>query len=239
MKMNHCFILITLFFHTANAQVQVSTINDKHDHSFPFIRSKNATVTKKINSYLQNQILQNEKVETSPDKIFENSKFIHKDTIQQSGYESIHYKVERNNAQVLSLSFTFESTGAYTSFYNEYYSFNLQTGKLINAKDLFTSAGVNYLKQFLTRERKKRMDQSVKGEVPNAKDSAFIIERYSHCNQEANENNIFITPNGIVFYKADCFPHAWQAYDINLDIEFTIKQLEKYLTDSGKKLLLK
>jgi hypothetical protein len=239
MNINIFFILFTLAFYTANAQVQVSTIEDKHNHTFPLIRSKNATVAQKINSYLQNQILQNEKVETDPGRIFENSKYINEDTIQQSGYESIHYKIERNNAQILSLSFSFESTGAYTSYYNGYYSFNLQTGKLIDAKDLFTTTGLHYLKQFLPRERKKRIDQFIKEESPNAEDSAFLIERYSYCNQQADENNVFITSSSIVFYKEYCFPQAWRPYDTNLDIAFTITQLEKYLTYPGKKLLLK
>jgi hypothetical protein len=238
MNVNIFLAIFTLSFYTANAQVQITTLNDKHNHSFPLICSKNKSIANNINGYLQNKILTNERIETSTDKIFENSKYINEDTIQQSGYQSIDYKVEMNNYQILSLCFKIESTGAYTSYYDEYYSFNLETGKMIVAKDLFTTAGLNYLRKYLVRERKNRIDKFIKEELPPIEDSAYVIERYENCNQEADENNIYITSRGVVFYKEYCFPHSQRPFDTDLDIIFKIKQLEKYLTESGKKLLL-
>lgn len=237
MNINVYFILLSLTFCTANAQVQISTITDKHDHSFPLIHSKNATIANNINSYLQSQILSNKKIETSPNKIFERSKHIYSDSIQQSGYSWIKYKVEANNSRVLSLSFLMESTGAYSEYYNKYYNFNLQTGKLIVAKDLFTPAGLNYLRKFLSNKRKRRINKFISEEYPHSEDSTLLKDTYNKCNQKADENNISITSYEIVFYKEYCFPHAARPYDTDLTIVCKIKQLEKYLTEPGKKLL--
>lgn len=41
-----------------------------------------------------------------------------------------------------------------------------------------------------------------------------------------------------MFYKKHCFPHHSLPYETDLNIAIPIKQLEKYLTDYGKKLLL-
>lgn len=238
MNINVFLILLILTCYSAKAQVQISNLTDKHDHSFPLVHTQQATIANKINRYLQSEILSNEKMETSPQKVFENSKYIYTDSMQQSGYTSINYKVEVNNAQVLSLSFDIESMGAYPEHYKEYYNFNLQTGNLIVAKDLFTPAGLNYLRKFLSNERKRRIDQFLGGEYPNPEDSIFIKSTYKECNQQADENNISITSYEIVFYKEYCFPHAARSYDTDLNVVCRIKQLEKYLTEPGKKLLL-
>jgi hypothetical protein len=232
------FILLSLSCYTANAQVKITTITDKKDHSFPLIHSKNATIANKINSYLQGQILSNKKIETSVNKVFEHSKYIYTDSIQQPGYSWIKYKVEANNSRVLSLTFLLESTGAYSEYYNEYYNFNLQTGKLIVAKDLFTPAGLNYIRKFISNERKRRINQFISEEYPHVEDSSYLKDMYNNCNQKTDENNFSITADGIVFCKEYCFPHADRPYDTDLNIVCRIPQLEKYLTEPGKKLLL-
>lgn len=239
MNINRCFILLLLTCSTAKAQVQITTLTDKNDHSFPLIHAKNANIANNINRYLQNEILSNEKMETSPKKIFENSKYIYNDSIKQSGYSWIKYKVALNNARVLSLSFEMESTGAYSESYDKYYNFNLQTGKLIVAKDLFTSAGLNYLRKFLSNERNKRVREFLSGEYPLSEDSTLIKDTYNECTQKAELNNISIKAYVIIFCKEDCFPHAARPYDTDLNVVCKIKQLEKYLTEPGKKLLLK
>jgi hypothetical protein len=54
---------------------------------------------------------------------------------------------------------------------------------------------------------------------------------------EPHEENIFISKEGITFYKGGCFPHAWRPYDADLDIVFSNKEIEKYLSDFGKRIL--
>lgn len=237
MNKSLCIILASLTCYTVNAQVQITTLTDKNDHLFPLVYSKNTAIAKNINSYLQSDLLSNEKIETSPHTVFENAKYISTDSNQQAGYTSISYKVEMNNAQVLSLSFDIETMGAYPDHYNKYYNFNLQTGKLIVAKELFTSAGLNYLKKFLSNERKRRINQFLSGKYPLSEDSTFIIDTYKECNRHADLNNLSITAYEIVFYKEYCFPHVARSYDTDLNVTCKIKQLEKYLTVPGKKLL--
>ena len=70
-----------------------------------------------------------------------------------------------------------------------------------------------------------------------AEDSSFIAENFAECNAKADEKKMFISKDKILFYKEDCFPHAWGPYETNLNIIFTHKELEKYLSNFGKKLL--
>ncbi|AEV98849.1 hypothetical protein A4D02_09880 [Niastella koreensis] len=238
MNINVCLTLFILTSYPAKAQVQISTLTDKNDHSFPLIHAKNTTIANNINRYLQSNILSNEKMETSPTKIFENSKYINTDSNQQAGYTGLNYKVAVNNAQILSLSFDIESMGAHPEHYKEYYNFNLHTGNLIAAKDLFTTAGLNYLRKFLSNERNSRINQFISEEYSKSEDSTLIKDTYKECNEKADENNISIAAYEIVFYKEYCFPHVARPYDTDLDVVCKIKQLEKYLTEPGKKLLL-
>lgn len=237
------FILFLLIFSTTQAQFKISTIKDaspfeRESLEFPFIRSANTNVANKINAFLQSEMLENPTVITNPRKIFFNRKYIRTDSINQSGYSDMSYKVIMNTARVLSLQFDVETTGAYSHYYNEYHSFNAQTGKPILAAAIFTAEGIKYLRKYLVKERAKLINRFIEEECQDYQDTAYIKERYAACNQEATESQIFVLPNNIMFYKDDCFPHAARPYNTDLNITIPIVQLQKYLTDYGRKLLL-
>jgi hypothetical protein len=93
----------------------------------------------------------------------------------------------------------------------------------------------------LITKRKVEISKWIKkmsGEYENKEDSVWVKETFTECNQNASENNFLITKAEIVFYKENCFPHAARPYDTNLDIKFNYKQLKKYLTAEGRRLLL-
>lgn len=237
------FCCSLLFFSTTQAQVTISSIKNPStgfgtNLVFPYIKSANPKTGNAINAWLQSKMLDNSTVITNPHKIFFNRQYISTDTFSQSGYSELSYKVVMNTSRVLSVQFDVEATGAYTSFYNEYHSFNSQTGKPVTTNAILNTDGITYLRKYLVEERKKLYEKYINEECQDNKDSAYIRERYVECNKSADEENIFILPQSIMVYKEDCFPHVDRPYNIDLNITIPIKQLLKYLTDYGKKLLL-
>jgi hypothetical protein len=242
--MNKVFFICTLlFFTTTQSQVTISTIKNPStgygsNLVFPYVKCANSKTAQTINAYLQEKMLDNSTVITNPHKIFFNRQYINTDTLSQSGYSELSYKVLMNTSRVLSIKFDIEATGAYSHYYNEYYSFNTETGKTITAAAIFNAEGLKYLGKYLVKERKKLYELFIKEECQDYKDTAEIRETYIDCNKRADVNQIFILPKSIMFYKEHCFPHHSRPYDTDLDITIPVKQLEKYLTDYGKKLLL-
>lgn len=244
--MQKIFYLFTLFIcHTAQAQLKVVTIHDvgpfeNSTLDFPFIRSANANVANKINAFLQTSILENSTIITDPKQIFHNRKYIYSDSVKQMGFSDIRYEVTMNTARVLSLEFDLETMGAYGTNFKSYYSFDSQTGKPVLTKDIITAEGLNYLKKYLTKERRKEIVRFINDDVQveDDTDTAYIKERFAECNKDAGVDNLFILNKNILFYKGFCFPHVVRVYETDLNISIPIKQLQKYLTAYGRKLLL-
>jgi hypothetical protein len=205
--------------------------------AFPLIHSPKTNIAQQINSTLQSRILENPGIQTDSHKAFANAKYIVSKHSIQSGYTDIRYRVLVNNPRVLSLAFELETMGAYPDSYRDYLSFDLQTGTLITAPHLFSVEGCTYLRKYLVAEREKRIKKYQASVKPEAEDAAALEQMYAECNQYPDENNLMILTGNILFFKASCVPHAWAPYDTNLDIVISIKQLEAYLTDTGKALL--
>ncbi|HEY8897667.1 MAG TPA: hypothetical protein VIM79_22735 [Niastella sp.] len=237
------FLCSLLFFTTTQSQVTVSTIKNPStgygsNLVFPYIKSANQKTAKAINAYLQFKMLDNSTVITNPQKIFFNRQYINTDTLSQSGYSELSYKVVMNTSRVLSIQFDVEATGAYSYYYKEYHSFNTQTGQAITANTIFNAEGLKYLRKHLIKERKKLIAKFMEEDGGDVKDSAYITETYVECNKSADADKIFVLPKSIMFYKERCFPHHSMPYETDLNITIPVKQLEKYLTGYGKTLLL-
>lgn len=242
-------LLLLILTLISQAQVKITSITRRESksswlsYSFPLIRHSNPTVAKKINSYLQKEILDNPKIETSANKIFEHSRYINNDSVHQSGLSEISFSVEVNNPRMLSLSFQIEGTGAYSETYPLYYNFDLSTGGLIETKKLLTAAGMVHVQKLLVEKRKRRIDEAIRENTPSISDSAsvedssWISERYSECNKEPGAENILIKKNSILFYKGYCFPHVARPFDTNLDIDLSFIDLRKYFTNYANALL--
>ena len=132
--------------------------------------------------------------------------------------------------------------GAYPEYYKKYFGFDSKSGEPLPAKTLFTEEGLTEIKKILIEERGKKIKERISeikadDEKQFTEDSAFIFETFAKCNDEANEKDFFISKENIIFYKEDCFPHAWQSYGAGLDFVFSNKEIKKYLSDFGKRIL--
>ncbi|HEX6846867.1 MAG TPA: hypothetical protein VF144_07810 [Chitinophagaceae bacterium] len=237
-------LLFFLFASVCLAQFKSRKITCKQDSglTFPLFISDNKTAAKKINDHLQMEFFETTTSQTPEAKLFDEYRFIFDDSMIQPGYTSISYRIESNNPKILSVLFEVEGMGAYPTYYKRYFTFYNNTGAPISTDTLFTTAGLKTIKEILVKKRKEEIKEWIRSlkadnETPYAEDSSFIADNFAACNAEADESKMYIRKGKILFYKYDCFPHAWGPYETNLDIEFTYKELEKYLSAFGKKLL--
>lgn len=241
-------LLLFLFLIVSPAalpQYKIREIRSPQDTDlvFPFFYNINKAASKKINEFLQKNFFETTIYQTPELKLFDESRFFQNDSNSQSGYTSITYKVKLNNSKVLSVAFEVESMGAYPTYYQRYFSFSAKTGNILSPDSLFGKDQVDFLQKYLIAKRKAEIKKWI-DELRNdggsvfKEDSSFIFETFNDCNAEADLKNLFITSDKVLFYKEDCFPHAWMPLNTNLDIEFMYKDLERYLSVFGKKLLL-
>jgi hypothetical protein len=240
------FLLLLLFSLPGLAQYKIRELKRRGDKDFvfPVFSGTNKTAAKKINELLQIVFFETTTPKTPEKKLFDEHRFISEDSIFQSGYTytSISYKVELNTPKILSVVFEVEAMGAYPTHYQQYFSFDSRNGNIYSPQSIFTENGIAIIKKTLIDKRNEEISEtieelSVDDPLRFIADSTFIFERFESCNEEAEEKNMFIKKGKILFYKHDCFPHAWRPYETNLDIVFTFKEVKKYLSDFGKKLL--
>lgn len=238
------FFLFFLFSLPGLTQFKYREIKHSKDKDlvFPVFTNANKAVAKHINEFLQMDFFGMTIYRIGEHKLFDDSRYISEDSIHQGGYTSISYTIELDNSKILSVLFEVEGMGAYPTYHKRYFSFDSKTGKPISADTLFTNKGLQAVKELLIRRRNEEIKNWI-GELSRdsltnyPEDSSFIAEKFAECNAEAGEKKMFITNDKILFYNEGCFPHAWGPYETNLDIEFTQKELEKYLSGLGKKLL--
>lgn len=238
------FFLFFLFSLPGLTQFHYREIKHHKDKNlvFPVFTNANKAVAKHINEFLQMDFFGTTIYRIGEHKLFDDSRYIWEDSIVQGGYTSISYNIELNNSKILSVVFQVEGMAAYPTYFKRYFSFDAKTGKPISADTLFTNQGLKRIKEILIKKRNVEIETRIEelsrdSLVDYPEDSSFIAEKFSECNAEAEENKMFITKDQVRFYKQDCFPHAWGPYETNLDIVFAHKELEKYFSELGKKLL--
>jgi hypothetical protein len=239
------FVFLLILSIAVESQVKIQSLDYKRGEdsrlSFPYVLSANKDVEKRINALLQNELLENEFATANPKIVFKNSEFVHNDSAWQSGYTEMAYHVEVNKSRLLSLSFEFETMAAYPESYSRYYNFDLQTGELVDVKKIFTTTGIDWIKKTLISEREKRINDVIRDIRTTyeeyAEDSIFVHETFLECNGQADEKQIFIKAKSIVFHKGYCFPHVARNLDIDMDVEWSFKKLEKYFTAYARSIL--
>lgn len=229
-----------------SAQFKVRELKENSDPKsarlvFPVFTSKNKIADKKINEFLQTEILFTSTLKTPGKKLFEEAKYISGEP-GQSGYTSMSYTIEVNNASMLSIFLEIETMGAYPEYYKRYFNFNSKNGDPLSTNQIFTGRGMAQIRKIIIGEREKRIkgwvsELKADDEKLFAEDSVFIVETFAKCNGETDEENFFISRGDVLFYKEVCFPHAWRPYDTDLNIIFSFKDVEKHLSDFGKQIL--
>ncbi|QSQ13884.1 hypothetical protein [Myxococcus landrumensis] len=182
-----------------------------------------------------------------------------------AGLASQTFAVTRNDARLLTIHFHAESCGAYCETSSVAYSFDPQTGRLLNPRELFTPAGALALTQRMRKEKQRRyraqLSQTEKALKSARKKKAAdekladLEERISfnracldQLDQDAEEplsassfNDRWEFKSGTAVWTDErCSNHAMRALDDvgNVSLSLSYPSLRPYLTAYGKRMLL-
>lgn len=109
------------------------------------------------------------------------------------GTASLDFSIMRNDAYVLSLEFLADGCGAYCEEYKVPYNFDVRTGKMLLASELFTKHGFRVISIMMSNERKRQYTARInsikqemkmlrkKGKTKEAAELQDIIDFNVHC----------------------------------------------------------
>lgn len=208
------------------------------DLSFPLITLPDPAASKKINAYLQKELLQQDTVRTSAKHLFDSVKFVSPD----GGTDDLDYTVLVNSPKLLSLEFDGTYEGAYPTSFEQYFQFYTRSGEPVLLEDIMTREGREELGKDLIRKRNVLIAAhlgELKKDTEAVKDLDWIKTSFKESNEEADSNLFSIQLAGLLFHKGQSLPHVILCYDADLDIKYSFQQFAPWLNDFGKKLLLK
>lgn len=185
---------------------------------------------------MQSRLLLNTTQKTRVGNLFD--KVVFSDS--NSGYSSINYFVNTNNARFLSIVTTIETMGAYPDQFSTYFNFYTPTGELIYLNDLFGREDLQQLNKYLQQQRIVLIKEHVKlyeADSLTADDMDYMRTTLTDCNKEQNLQYFIIEKDSILFFNERCFPHAAMNFEANLAVKTPIKKLLLWLSNNGRALL--
>ncbi|MDF2454859.1 MAG: hypothetical protein K0R51_852 [Cytophagaceae bacterium] len=234
------------------SQAKISNLKDecKTENAFPYIESGvTHLAAEKINTLLQVRLL-----EIVPDA-YEKCAFekVMYDSINCCSYISFYeYTIAKNSKTLLSFRIIGETMGAYPENASWEYNFNVITGDLISSEEIFTEKGYAKLKEKITFNRRKRVNDfltNLNSSLDDNKDANELEyennqrDIYERCLDYINEDDFFygsflIQNDKIIFIRERCSNHAMRALD-DLDSfndEVFVKDVYNDLNEYGKAL---
>jgi hypothetical protein len=140
----------------------------RHDMKLPFVSSKSAEVSKKINDYLFIDLLRI----PAPKNIHQKLNNVSQQAIWSLDTQT--YQVILNNGNLLSIDSTVEYCAAYCDMARVRYNFDAISGRHIGVLDLFTPQGIVDLAKVLQKQREQRIQRELKsiknGDITYTKD---------------------------------------------------------------------
>ena len=204
--------------------------------NFPVISLPDRAVARKINDFLQINVLKQTTLKAPGLQVFDKAKW----TEKQTGIDAMNYTVYANNSNLLSIGLDFEWMGAHPEPDQASFVFNSQNGEIVLPADIFTPQGMKDLAGEVIQKRSELIAahlKKLKADPEGAEGIDNIKEDYTSCNTAAKLEAFYVTATGIVFHKAYCLPHVIANLDIPLDITYSFNQLRPRLSAFGQKLL--
>ena len=145
------------------------------------------------------------------------------------------FSVNFNKHNLLSLSISVETMGAYPDGYLKSFNFNTRTGSLVYLDSLIKKDSMASLVSRLNSELKKRMEEAnaiaeEDAEKPEEGDSMETLFERTEFSKE-DLKSFTITEKGINFYFDFGFPHAFQSLEPAGDFFISKEELKKYLKE--------
>ncbi|MDR2237737.1 MAG: hypothetical protein LBE92_16565 [Chryseobacterium sp.] len=236
-------LLFTLISALSFSQHKSLTISDLRPEAenryFPLVSyTEKPAVAQKINTFLQvDQLEYVPGAEGSPFQKVSGGK--------GSGY--VHfYSWEKMDTpkNILSIAMDGETSGAYPENFMIWKNFDLRTGNLINAKDLFKPDAVKTVEGMIRKRIKKEINDFIavlKAEPKQTEEIQSQIGLYEGCYTDYTFVSIgyYFGKDKVKFITERCSNHAMRALDELAEhvVEFSYKDLDPYLSPYAKSLI--
>ncbi len=147
------------------------------------------------------------------------------------GITNISYQIVCNKNNILSFSVTNQFMGAHPNVNINSFNFNLNTGKIIENKDIFVSkeAQEKFITTIISKKIKERVAQKIK-ELEKEGEGAEELK----TKELRLENLTFsITETGITFIHDFDLPHVMKAIEPEQDYAFSWSELKDFVKKDG------
>jgi hypothetical protein len=148
------------------------------------------------------------------------------------------FSVNYNKNNILSLSISVETMGAYPDGYLRSFNFNTKTGDILTIDSLIKNDSLASLISILNHELGRRIEEAkamADEDAEKSGDSEFIDNLFDKTEfTQEDLKNFTVTDKGINFYFEFGFPHVAQALEPAGDFFITKEELTKYLKDGIK-----
>lgn len=236
------FLLISGLSFSQQKNLKITDLQPKsEDFAFPKVSyTEKPLVENKINTYLQvNELEYIPGSEGSPSQFVSSGKTSYFNYVYFYSWEKL--ETPKN---ILSIAINGEASGAYPEGFDIWKNFDLRTGNLINAKDLFQPNSIKTVENLIQKSIKKEVNDfltELKSEKNPSEEVLDQIAIYEGCFTDFTLDGVeyYFAKNKIRFIAGRCSNHAMRALD-ELDshvVEFPYKDLEKYWSSYAKNLL--
>lgn len=236
------FLLISGLFFSQQKEVKIHDLQPKSENFvFPVVTyAGNPAVANKINTFLQVNEL--EYIPNSGGSPFKRASTA---TNSYSNYVYFYdWQKLETPKNILTIGVNGEASGAYPEEFADWKNFDLRTGNYINPEDLFQAGSIKMINGLIQNRVKKRVNDflvKLKSEKKPSEETQDEIALYEDCFTEHTLNGIryFFGKDKLTFVAGRCSNHAMRALDDlgSHELEFTYKELEKYLSIYGKNLI--
>lgn len=236
------FLLISGLSFSQQKNVIIKDLPPKsEDAVFPVVSyAENPRAENKINTFLQ--VNQLEYIPGSTENPF---KLVSTGTTSYSNYIYFYsWEKLETPKNILSIALDGEASGAYPEGFSIWKNFDLRTGNVINAKDLFQPGSIKTVEHIIQKQVKKRIDDflaELKAGKNLSEESQEQISIYENCFVDHTLEYIefYFGKDQLTFVAGRCSNHAMRALDDlgSHVVEIPYKDLEKYWSSYARNLL--
>ncbi|WP_312389010.1 hypothetical protein [Chryseobacterium sp.] len=236
------FLLISGLSLSQQKNVTIKNLAPKmEDFNFPLVSySQNPRIENKINTFLQVEQLEHiPGAEENPSKLVLSGKTSYSNYVYFYSWEKMD-----TPQNILSIAIDGEASGAYPEGFSIWKNFDLRTGNLINAKDLFQSNSIKTVENLIQKKVKKEINDflvQLKSDKNPSEEVKDQISIYEECYTDYKLESIryYFGKDKIRFIAGRCSNHAMRALDELGDhvVDIPYKDLDKYWSSYAKNLL--
>jgi hypothetical protein len=207
--------------------------------AFPVITAHAKDISMKINSQLIAAFADTENWNNSFDAAI--------DSAAATNLYSLGYEVTFNQNNVLSITLSIITCGAYCTGWSAYFNFNITTGEQITMDDILISAKKKAFEDMVKEEKtdalldyKKEIKDELAKNTMDTSTYQFALEIVdSECINSISLKQFSLSDARLEIHDECDFPHVIQGMGPDYKLEYQYADISKFLSPDWKKILIK